>query len=486
VGDRPKEFRINWGHPLANGLRFADLGRFARTGIAFDSSLYGSHGTLTNMVPSTDWVWLPQLGRWARNFDGSNDYIALPAERLAPLQTGTVAAWINCTGYASSREIFTVGNTSTVNTYFSVMYGNQTTGKLALFHRVTSNGVMGGTVLSTGQWWHVAATSTGSAWNLFVNGLAETLTVTGSNSGDWFGDVTAANTVSIGTLRNSASPNGTLWWYGRMADLMVWDRVLDPAELADLARRDNVMLSGLIVSPRRRLARVGQMGVWITAALSGVASSTGRTGKVVAESATASGGATIQGFLGRVTKTASGVLAGSGLAGSVCRVAGASAGVAAGGSVVARLGARRGASATFAAGASSGFSGDLTGIIELAAALAAGGSMAARLGARRGASATFAAGASSGFSGDLTGIIELAAALAGGASFHGSVAGLGILGAKFSASAVLGCDFGSAIPLVTAVGFIWNILGQTDLWAITDPLNVWEVSQSQNAWTVSN
>jgi hypothetical protein len=238
---------------LTRGLQFAWLGRGVRSLAAIDSGPFAWHGTLTGMDAPTDWFWVPGCGRWSLDFDSTNDYVAMPTTGLLPLQAGTVAAWVNCTDYATSREIFTVGNTSTANTYFSVMYGNQTSGKLALFHRVTSNGVMGGTVLSKGQWWHVAATSTGSAWNLFVNGLAETLTVTGSNSGDWFGDVTSANTVSIGTLRNSVWPNGTLWWYGRIADVMVWDRVLQPPEIADLANPSNVMLSGLIQPGPRRV-----------------------------------------------------------------------------------------------------------------------------------------------------------------------------------------------------------------------------------------
>ena len=29
-----------------------------------DSSGYGNHGTLTNMDAASDWVWIPELGRW--------------------------------------------------------------------------------------------------------------------------------------------------------------------------------------------------------------------------------------------------------------------------------------------------------------------------------------------------------------------------------------------------------------------------------------
>lgn len=71
---------------------------------------------------------------------------------------------------------------------------SSTTNKLEIFHRVdgsaTTNTIRGGTTISTGTLYNVISVSSGTAYTLYLNGVAETLTVGGgSNNGDWFGDL---------------------------------------------------------------------------------------------------------------------------------------------------------------------------------------------------------------------------------------------------------------------------------------------------------
>ena len=95
---RPQSFELDHSHPLARGLVFAGLGRVPHSLVYRDSSLYGNHGTLTNMaVPATatsGWAWDNFLGRWATRYDGDNDYVSLGTSSiLKPTGEATWAAW---------------------------------------------------------------------------------------------------------------------------------------------------------------------------------------------------------------------------------------------------------------------------------------------------------------------------------------------------------------------------------------------------------
>ena len=60
------------------------------------------------------------------------------------------------------------------------------------------------TLVVAGSWTHLVVVSSGTAWSMYVNGVAQTLsTISGSNSGDWFADITAAT-----TLRMFENPTG--------------------------------------------------------------------------------------------------------------------------------------------------------------------------------------------------------------------------------------------------------------------------------------
>jgi hypothetical protein len=62
LNQRPPEFRLNHGHPLAQGLCFAGLGNKPGSALLPDSSPRANNGTLTAMSPGTDWVFHPALG----------------------------------------------------------------------------------------------------------------------------------------------------------------------------------------------------------------------------------------------------------------------------------------------------------------------------------------------------------------------------------------------------------------------------------------
>jgi hypothetical protein len=94
MGERPRDFWLNGGHPLATGLVFAGLGRVTGSTHYRDSSPYNNHGTLTNMDAATDWVWSDYLQRWVLDFDpaATADYVV--ATR-SPTSSGTftISGW---------------------------------------------------------------------------------------------------------------------------------------------------------------------------------------------------------------------------------------------------------------------------------------------------------------------------------------------------------------------------------------------------------
>jgi len=81
---RPEGFRLNYASPLATGLVFAGLGAFGsqKPTMYHDSTHYRNHGTLTNMNPATDWLWSPELGRWAVYGDNIDNLVIVPGSSV--------------------------------------------------------------------------------------------------------------------------------------------------------------------------------------------------------------------------------------------------------------------------------------------------------------------------------------------------------------------------------------------------------------------
>jgi len=124
----------------------------------------------------------------ALNFDGTNDYVALPPSALNNLTTGTFETWLylnsNTEGTILIKQSENIGTEAalTMGYYVStgslpitgvpgtIYYRSQNTGTL-----LTSN-----TKLQAGQWYHLALTFTATAATLYINGIAD-VTVNGGN-----------------------------------------------------------------------------------------------------------------------------------------------------------------------------------------------------------------------------------------------------------------------------------------------------------------
>jgi hypothetical protein len=103
---RPDFFRLNTDSQLSRGLVFAALGQFPGSTLCHDESPCRSEGTLTNMDPPADWVWVQELGRGALDFDNNGDWVEIPF-RLLPAPW-TYASWLYCKALGAEDHVFGV------------------------------------------------------------------------------------------------------------------------------------------------------------------------------------------------------------------------------------------------------------------------------------------------------------------------------------------------------------------------------------------
>jgi hypothetical protein len=231
IKHRPPNFSLNRHHYLSRGLVFAGLGNSSVDTIKYrDSSVYGNHGTLTGMVPSEDWVWSQELGRWVLDFDTTDDWVSCGVVNFT---ARTAAAWIRT---SENGDILAFGQQA-LNSKWDWTVSSDVL-------KVDSYGSsQSGTVsVRTGNLVHVASSHSGvpsTPITFYVNGIPEVL---GNISG-----TTISGNLQIGKALGSA-----VYSAKQMADVVLYKRVLLLPEIQILANRSDPMLGGLIQNPRRR------------------------------------------------------------------------------------------------------------------------------------------------------------------------------------------------------------------------------------------
>lgn len=254
--ERPDNFRFNIHSPLANGLVFAGLGYRGsdKTDHYRDSSLYGNHGTLTNMTPSTDWVWDSTLNRFALDMDGTNDFMTLTATHLAGSVEGnpwnmvlpinnTIAFWLRPDATANDDYIY--GKSGDGGTQRCTKFDGS--GHLGFYSG--SAYVYTSAAMNDGKYHHVALAvrENGSYGQrgIYVDGVLSLAFTDLGSSASYYGTYQGIDGFG-------GNPNYG-YYDGIFADPLVYTRILSAAEIQQLADPSNVMLSGLIAPPRRRL-----------------------------------------------------------------------------------------------------------------------------------------------------------------------------------------------------------------------------------------
>lgn len=248
---RPEHFRVYYQSSLANGLGYAFIGSDPSSSLAVDRSGYNNNGT----CDVTSWQFAN--GRWGVNHAGGNCILVPYALQMYPASTFSFACWIKSllTDYSSNPYIIGQYETGGDKRQWALRVLATTdkfdivcsaAGTATTVNAETSQSVQLG-------WHHVAAnvsftTSTANSyWDFYYDGkFVETVTVI-----DGFGN-RGSNFSCGGTGGGTASFSG-----GQQDVLYYPNRHLSDAEIAALADPSNVMLSGLILPPRRRLFNIG-------------------------------------------------------------------------------------------------------------------------------------------------------------------------------------------------------------------------------------
>jgi len=247
---RPDSFRLNPLHPLARGLVFAGLGGL-HGGVQYqDHSLHRNHGTLTNMDPATDWVWSEELGRWAlRGFTSNTSYVTLP--QVLSSAPWTCAGWANPDRAEGGADHWAIACRSTnLDSLLTLRESGSVQVTDDSWTRVVR------VVISVLGWHHWAAVCTG-------DGAADTVTMyrDGVSIGS---DSMSGHTINYTRIDKHGKTYSSDTEECPMSDPLIYNRTLTPAEIRQLADPSNVMLSGLIRPPQRRVWPVSSGGAPVT------------------------------------------------------------------------------------------------------------------------------------------------------------------------------------------------------------------------------
>lgn len=201
---------------LREGLVGAWIPSISGSGLLLpDLSGQGNNGTLTNMGPE-DWV-AGEYGR-ALDFDGVNDFIAIPNYMLSEQKTVAFHA-----KWTTSLNTVVIGGNNQYYPYIesSYIYVRDSSGFTAVAH--------GG--INLGRWYHFAIVGDGSVFSAYVDGI-------------WKGSNTDKSPL-VNAI--AAYANGQFSHNGQLDDIRIYNRALSESEIKLLASRP-----GIGLRPQRR------------------------------------------------------------------------------------------------------------------------------------------------------------------------------------------------------------------------------------------
>ncbi len=254
---RPDQFHLKETHPLYKGLVFAGLGG-APHGTTFckDSSPQRNHSLLTGMVPSQDWVYAPELGRRALDFDGTNDFVNVPdSPTVRAVSPFTIAAWVFMAALPTSGNFYSVFSKQVGAGWLNYRLLITSSGAL-LFQVETGSATLvsltSTATLGINAWYHVSASYRGVATSGRIHINAVQSSATGPNS---------AGTLAGGpypmTLGKSVVSGANYYFFkGLLSDPELFGSYLPVEHISILANRADPMLDGLIVRDVNRVTFV--------------------------------------------------------------------------------------------------------------------------------------------------------------------------------------------------------------------------------------
>jgi hypothetical protein len=200
-----------------------------------DATSNAYNGTMgaSSSIASDDPAWTAspvQFGNNGLSFDGTNDYVSIPAAAIDNLTAGTIEALIYPISLTQAPIFAKQSNgentyaTLTVG-YYADATGNLVTGTPGVVYYHSQNGVTvlnsGTTTLTANTWNHVAVTFNGSGASLYINGV-----LAGSASGNFS---QPADLTVTSTRLGSWSTGGYL--NGYLDEIRVWNVVRTQSQI---------------------------------------------------------------------------------------------------------------------------------------------------------------------------------------------------------------------------------------------------------------
>lgn len=196
-----------------------------------DSSGSNNHGTLTNMDAATDWVI--SGGKYALDFDGTNDFVDIGVNRLPKIEAAkTISLWATYDGTSTRRMLFALALTGQ-SIDIEISNPASTAGVVAASWGGTAMAFAFINTISADQWFHICYTTPGYNISnaMYLNGVLSTTT---SDVSTQSGTPVSCRIGSFNTAFPSPYHNR------KIDDIRVYNRRLTNPEIALLARRRGI------------------------------------------------------------------------------------------------------------------------------------------------------------------------------------------------------------------------------------------------------
>ena len=194
-------------------------------GHAYDVSGNGNHGVISGAKPSYDSYSRPNE---SFHFIGESDYLLVNHPNFLDNNVGTLAAWVKFDNLDHIQYVASVGDDNSIESYLSFVRLDPSSRTLGIYQREPGlqNWVNGTTVISPDIYYHVAVTSDGLKWSLYINGIKEELVVkSGSNNGKWISDLSSIDNFVIGNLIIK-EPYVVPYLSGNIDEVLLYNRTL--------------------------------------------------------------------------------------------------------------------------------------------------------------------------------------------------------------------------------------------------------------------
>jgi len=258
---------INWAHPLARGLVGCWIFNEGSGDKVYDLSLNGNHGTLTNMIPESDWI--PGRNGWALDFDGTDDNV--DTTYITHHTKISFTAWVYVRGWGGNNLGRIIDKRASGGTQVFLLFVSSTNAKLNFdrnFSTTLGEWVTPTNSIALGNWYHVALTYDDSSVSndpkIYINGISQVLTESSTPVG-------TANTNTDSYIIGNRG-DGLRGFDGYIEEVRLYNRILTDLEVMQLYINPYAMwkddlfpaiYGGLVVAAGSKVGPLALTGVGI-------------------------------------------------------------------------------------------------------------------------------------------------------------------------------------------------------------------------------